>query len=92
MQENLIKLITITYAGVGVMGLIAYWPTMRDLYFLKKPSANATSFFIWTLASGISLLYGIFILHDSLYCIVTGAHFVACTIIIFLILGLKKKP
>ena len=63
MKDLLLQLLIIAYASVGVIYFIAYLPTIRDLYN-KKPSANILSYVLWTGATGIALLYSIFILPD----------------------------
>lgn len=88
MKEILVSILIIAYAAEGVVSVIAYWPTIKDLLSGKK-SANATSYFIWTACSGIAFLYSLFILPDFLFQIVSGINFGACAII--LLLGLKFK-
>ena len=90
-QELLLKLLILAYAGVGVANVLAYWPTIKDLYVHKKKSANVHSYIVWTICGSIAFLYGIFILQDTLYRIISGVNFVCCAIILFLSLRLKKK-
>lgn len=85
----LLKMITIAYGGVGIIGLIAYWPTIKDLYFYKKASANTSSYILWTTTSGISFLYSLFVLPDLLFRIVSGLGFIACAVVLFLSIRLK---
>jgi hypothetical protein len=90
MKEILLRILIIAYGGVGIMGLVAYWPTIKDLYYYKKASANVSSYILWVITTGIALLYGIFILPDILFIVVSGMNFIACIIVLFLSLGLKK--
>jgi len=89
MAEILLQLLIIAYACVGVIATIGYIPTIKDLLFHKKKSANITSYIIWTLCAGITFLYALFILQDLLVKIVTGLNFVCCAIILLLSLRLK---
>ena len=91
MNILLIKLLSIAYACVGIISLLAYWPTIRDLSHHKKPSANISSFSLWTITSGITLLYSIFILPDLLFRLVSGLNFFACSIVLILSLKLKSE-
>ncbi|MEI6040304.1 MAG: hypothetical protein WCP93_03060 [Candidatus Berkelbacteria bacterium] len=84
------EVITIIYAGVEVVGIVAYWPTIKDL-FHKKPSANISSYLLWTATGGATFLYSIFVLPNLLFQIVSGFHFVSCAIILILSLGLRRK-
>lgn len=89
MEELLLRLLIIAYASAGVIETIAYWPTIKDLYHHKKPSANITSYVLWTVTTGIAFLYSIFILPDLLFRIVSGLNFGACALIILLSINLK---
>ena len=89
MQNLLLQLLIIAYGGVGIFGLIAYWPTIKDLYY-KKASANITSYTLWVITTGIAFLYSLFILPDLLFIFVSGTNFAACIIVLFLRLRLKK--
>lgn len=91
MKELLLQILTIAYAGVGVVGFIAYWPTIKDLYRHKKPSANVPSYILWTATAAIAFLYGIFILPDLLFIIVSGMNFAAVAIVLFLSVRLEKN-
>ena len=93
MEELLLQIIIIAYGGVGVIGLIAYWPTIKDLYHHKRASANATTFMIWTATASITFLYSLFILPDLLFRVVSGLNFIACLIVLSLCIRLKiKRP
>ncbi|MDP1760440.1 MAG: hypothetical protein Q8L01_03295 [Candidatus Woesebacteria bacterium] len=91
MKEILLQALIIAYGGVGIVGFIAYWPTIKDLYFHKKPSANISSYVLWTATSGIAFLYSLFILPDLLFRAVSGMNFIACTIVLFLSIRLKNN-
>lgn len=91
MGSWLIDLISVSYACVGVVNVFAYWPTIKDLYRLRKPSANMASYAIWTVASLITLLYSIFILPDMLFRAVSLMNFIACAMVLVLCLGLRVR-
>lgn len=90
MREILIQILAVTYAGVGVAGIIAYWPTIKDL-LSGRPSANTLSYFLWTLTSTVTLLYALFVLHDLLFRLVSGLYFFANGLIFILRLKISKK-
>lgn len=91
MKELLLWVLTIAYGGVGIIGLIAYWPTIRDLYYHKKPSANIPSYIMWTGTTAIAFLYSLFILPDLLFIIVSGINFAACALVLFLSVRLRNN-
>ena len=90
-MEYLKDIITILFGATGVIGMLAYYPTIKDLYFHKKKSANSTSYLIWTITGGIGFLYALIVLSDTLLRIVAGINFVCCLTILFLSINLHKK-
>ncbi len=84
MTNPLLQILIFAYAGVGVAATIGYIPTIKDLWFHKKMSANISSYIIWTACSGITFLYSLFILPDLLFRIVSGLNFACCTLILLL--------
>ena len=90
MKELLLQVLIIAYAGVSVVSLIAYWPTIRDLY-RKKPSANINSYILWTVASGVAFLYSLFILSDLLLRIISGLYLGANALVLLLSIKLKQR-
>jgi len=91
MESIILQILAAAYASVGILNAIAYWPTIKDLYYHKKPSANISSYVLWTMTTGISSLYGAFILQDPLFRVVAGAGFVSCLTVLILSLNLKYK-
>lgn len=80
----------LAYACVGVVQTIGYWPTLRDLYYKKKKSANISSYVIWTFCSGVTFLYSLFILPDTLFRIVSGVEFASCAAILLFSIRLRN--
>ena len=89
MDQILKNILTFSYACVGVIAAIGYFPTISDLWRHNKMSANISSYVIWVGCSAVSLLYGIFILPDPLFIMVTGLSFFCCLLILLLALRLK---
>jgi hypothetical protein len=88
-QQILLKILILAFGATGVVGLIGYWPTIKDLY-RKKPSANILSYALWTFTTCIGFLYSIFVLNDLLLRIIYGLNFGACILVVFLSVGLKN--
>jgi len=86
-----IKLLAIAYAAVAIVNTIAYWPTIKDLYYHKKKSANLWSYILWTAASLVTLLYAIFILPDPLFIVVSALGFLCCGAIMILCIVLDRN-
>ena len=88
---NLILIIiSFLYAGTGIIAIVGYVPTIKDL-LRKKKSANIHSYIIWTLCSGVSFLYALLVISDLLLEIMTGLNFASCAIILLLALRLINK-
>ena len=88
-MNTFLQLLTILYAGTGIVLIIGYIPTIKDLLFHKRKSANITSYLIWSLCGAVTFLYSIFILTDLLFRIISGLNFICCFIILVLSLRLK---
>ncbi len=91
MEETLLKILIISYGATGIIDTIAYWPTIKDLWFLKKPSANIQSYILWTITTGIGFLYSLLILPDWLFRFVSGMMFLANVVILILSIRLKSR-
>ncbi len=91
MDSVLLKIIIFAYASTAVIATIGYIPTITDLWLHKKKSANISSYVIWTVSSGISFLYALFILPDVLFQIVSGLGFLSCLFILVLSVILKYR-
>ena len=87
-MELLIIIIAFLYATTGIIGVIGYIPTIKDL-IKKIGSANINSYIILTACSLVSFLYATLVISDLLLEIVTGMNLIACAIILILALRLK---
>ena len=85
-----ITILSILYACMGIASLIGYLPTIKDLLHHEKPSANTSSYAIWTVTSLIAFLYSIFVVPDFLFQAVSIVNLVCCTIIFVLMLKLDR--
>ena len=82
-------IIAFLYADTGIITIIGYIPTIKDL-LRRKESANIHSYTVWTLTGTISFLYALLVASDLLLEIVIGLNLVFCTIILILSLRLKN--
>ena len=88
-KELFLKIIIVSYGVSAIPDIIAYWPTVKDLW-RKQPSANTSSYVVWSLTSAITLLYSIFVLPDFLFRLISSIFFVANTLVLFLSLRIKR--
>jgi hypothetical protein len=91
MSHLTITILTSMYAAMGVIGILGYLPTIKDLWHDKKPSANLTSYGLWTMTSGITFMYSLFVLQDKWFRIISGIGFISCVSILGLCLWLKRR-
>lgn len=89
MKEIFIYALTLLYAIGGLVSFIGYLPTIKDLW-KKHPSANASTYAIWTITLVFTSLYGFFVLQNLVFNIVVNLQLAACSIILVLRLRLKK--
>ena len=90
-MEEMLRVLMFAYLCTGIIGAIGYLPTIKDLYWRKKPSANISSYLVWTITAGIAFLYSVFILPDLFFRIVSLAHLLSCGIILVLSVNLKRN-
>lgn len=85
------QILTAGYASVGVIGKIGYWPTIKDLYWHKKPSANINTYTLWTMTTVVVCLYAAFVIDNFWFRAVAVLDFSFCLMILALSLHLKYK-
>jgi hypothetical protein len=91
MKELLLQILIVAYGATGIIGLVGYLPTIKDIYHHKKASANISSYILWSSTAGIAFFYAVFILPDLLLRIVSGMNFFACLVVLILSLRLKGR-
>jgi hypothetical protein len=74
-ESLLLRVLTIACAGAGIVGVAAYWPTIKNLFYRKKSSANVSTYKIWAATSGIAFSYSLLILPDIFFKIVSAIRF-----------------
>ncbi len=88
MENYFTTALTFIY-GIGwIVTLFGYFPTMKDLW-QKKPSANTSTYIVWTITMFFSSLYGIFVLKDLVFIVVVSLQLLACLMILILRIRLK---
>lgn len=72
----MLSMLGILYSFVAVVALIGYMPQIRRIWVTKSDcrDISLSTWFIWTLATFISLAYGIFELGDWKFCMITGVN------------------
>lgn len=90
MKEILLQVLTLAYGVTGIVGIAAYWPTIRDLW-RGKPSANILSYFIWMATNGITWLYGVLVLKDVPFIFVSSLYLFANGLTLAMRLRLGEK-
>ena len=90
MKEYFLYILTLIYGIGGVVTFIGFFPTIKDLWN-KKPSANVSTYLVWTATTFFTSLYGFFILQNLVFNIVINLQLLACLIVLILSLRLKKN-
>lgn len=81
MTEFFVTLLTNTYALMGLLGLIAYVPTILDLW-RNKSGINPFSYGMWWLTSAVAALYLGFVVGNVTMLGVYSLHVVACSLVL----------
>lgn len=89
MENTFVQILTASYASVGVVGKLGYWPTIKDIYYHKRASANINTYGLWSITTSVVLLYAIFVLNDFWFRVVATLDFAFCFTIFALSLNLK---
>jgi hypothetical protein len=88
-ESTFIRILTALYGMSGVISMIAYLPTIKDL-LQGMPSANFTTYFLWFVYYLISVFYGIFVIYDWLFIIVSGLDALIILVIVVLIIRVQR--
>lgn len=88
-MNTFLYILTFLYGIWGIVTFLWFVPTMKDLW-QKKPSANITTYVVWTATTLCTSLYGIFILKNLVFNIVINLQLVACLVVLILAYRLKK--
>ena len=89
MWQTFLTVLTVLYGTSGIVTFVGFFPTIYDLWHRKK-SANAGTYWIWTITTLLTSLYAIFIVHDLVFSIVISFQLAACAIVLILRLRLPK--
>lgn len=87
-EEALIPILTTLYGVGGVINIIGYIPTIKDLMH-HKPSANFFTYVMWAFVALAAFLYGLFVLKDLFYNVVVGAQLAVIILVLTLIVRIK---
>ena len=82
-------IISVLYAGTGILATIGYLPTIKDL-LNKKASANLNSYIVWTSLGVVTFIYTFLIIQDFLLLTMTGLILISNSIVLILALKLNK--
>ncbi len=90
MEKYFFLALTSLYSIWWIITFLWFVPTMKDLRN-KKPSANITTYIVWSATTLFTSLYGIFILKDLVFIIVINLQLLACLIVLILRLRLNYR-
>jgi hypothetical protein len=91
MKQTFLTILTILYGAGGIVTFLGFLPTIKDLW-VKKPSANITTYLVWTVTTFITSVYGLFILQNLVFNVVINLQLFACLVILVLRFRLNRKP
>ncbi len=89
-MDVFLSIVAFLYALTGIVVIVGYLPTIRDLT-RGVASANVQTYFIWSLCGGTAFLYALVVVSDLLLEIMTGLNFTCCLVIFILAWRQKRK-
>jgi hypothetical protein len=84
MKDLFLEGLTIAYVIAGIICCVAYYPTIRDLYFHKRASANIMTYLLWTITALITLVYSLYVSSDILFRFISAINLAACSLVLYL--------
>ena len=78
------------YVLAGIVGNIAYVPTIRDLWLLK-PAANLQSYMLWSMTSMLVFAYAAAVNGDLLFIALSCQTFCLCVAVVVLELRRRRQ-
>jgi len=88
MKEPFINVLTVLYGISGLVTFAGFFPTMIDLW-KGKPSANISTYIVWTVTTLTASVYGFFVFNDLMFNIIINLQLLACIIVLILRIRLK---
>ena len=82
-QIMLTDILSTLYVAAGVIGNVAYVPTIRDLWQLK-PAANLYSYMLWSGTSAVVFAYAAAVNCDRLFVALSALTLVLCVGVVLL--------
>lgn len=84
-----ISALTAFYGVTSIISMIAYAPTVQELW-KGIPSASVRTWVLWLISTTGTLLYAIFVAKDTPFALVSGGHLFFASLILFLRLRLPE--
>ncbi len=60
-------IISFLYWTIWFLNVLAYFPTIKDIFINRKKRANFNSYLVWLFISLITFLYAFFVVNDFLF-------------------------
>jgi hypothetical protein len=83
MPEILTSLLLLAYAAMGGVALLAFGPTIKDLW-VGKSGINSTTYIVWLTNAAIGSLYALFIVGDFVMLLISSLYAVCCCVVLSL--------
>lgn len=90
MSDLFLAMLKTAYGVGGIVTFVGFFPTIRDLW-RRKPSANVSTYVVWSTTTFLTLLYAMLIVKDLLFSFVIGLQLAACVVVLILRLRLPRK-
>jgi hypothetical protein len=90
MTEIFTSLLLLAYALMGGVAILAFGPTIKDLW-VEKSGVNSTTYLVWLMNATIGSLYALFIVGDFVMLLISSLYAVCCCIVLSLNWRFEKR-
>lgn len=83
MTEIFTSLLLLAYALMGGVAILAFAPTIKDLWCAKS-GVNNTTYLVWLVQALVASFYALFIVNDFIMLLITSLSVICCTMVLSL--------
>ena len=83
MPEIFTSLLLLAYAAMVGVAILAFGPTIKDLW-IEKSGVNSTTYMVWLTNAAIGSLYALFIVGDFVMLLISSLYAVCCCVVLSL--------
>jgi len=83
MTEIFTSLLLLAYALMGGVAILAFAPTIKDLWY-EKSGVNSTTYLVWFVQAVVGALYALLIVGDFVMLLIASMSALSCCVVLSL--------